>query len=351
MNQENSHKINKNLSLLLRWYRLKRVNEFAAQYDEDRAWNVIQQRIHQRKRNRVFTIYAGMAASVLLILGAGYFYSTYDDQSLFAHQGEQKAVLLVDRNKSYQLLSKNESILTENGTPIAQTTKNVLRYDTDHQAEGTDKHTLNIPRGGEYRLVLSDGTRIHANAESSLTYPPTFGNGKREVYLDGEAFFEVAKDSLHPFIVTTPYGSIEVTGTRFNVNTYRENRTTVTLEEGSVRVFHEDAGEEEPKLLQPGEQAIIQDKAILTHPVQIQEYISWTNGIYEYSNTPLDVIVEQLSRWYDVDMKFINPKLRERKFAGVIFRDQPLQKAVDVLSKISNVRFEQKGNIIEITEK
>ena len=191
---------------------------------------------------------------------------------------------------------------------------------------------------------------MHANAESRLTYPVSFTGSKREVYLTGEALFEVAKDTLHPFIVHTPYGIVEVVGTRFNVNTYEKNQTTVTLEEGAVKVYCEDKKEKEQKSLSPGEQAIIQSKTINTQPVQVQEYTSWANGVYEYTVTSLETIVQQLSRWYNVNMTFTNPQLRERKFAGVIFRDQPLQKAVDILSKVSNVYFRQKGNIIEITE-
>ena len=208
----------------------------------------------------------------------------------------------------------------------------------------------NIIKAYGAELVLSDGTRVHANAESRLTYPVSFTGNKREVYLTGEALFEVAKDTLHPFIVHTPYGIVEVVGTRFNVNTYEKNQTTVTLEEGAVKVYCEEKKGTEQKSLSPGEQAVIQSKTINTQTVQVQEYTSWANGIYEYTDTSLETIVQQLSRWYNVNITFTDPQLRERKFAGVIFRDQPLQKAVDILSKVSNVHFRQKGNVIEITE-
>lgn len=183
-----------------------------------------------------------------------------------------------------------------------------------------------------------------------LLIPFLLPDNKREVYLTGEALFEVAKDTLHPFIVHTPYGIVEVVGTRFNVNTYEKNQTTVTLEEGAVKVYCEEKKGTEQKSLSPGEQAVIQSKTINTQTVQVQEYTSWANGIYEYTDTSLETIVQQLSRWYNVNMTFADPQLRERKFAGVIFRDQPLQKAVDILSKVSNVHFRQKGNVIEITE-
>ena len=142
---------------------------------------------------------------------------------------------------------------------VAQNTEKELRYDTQTSIQkNAEKHILNVPRGGEYKLVLSDGTRVHANAESRLTYPVSFTGNKREVYLTGEALFEVAKDTLHPFIVHTPYGIVEVVGTRFNVNTYEKNQTTVTLEEGAVKVYCEEKKGTEQKSLSPGEQAVIQ---------------------------------------------------------------------------------------------
>lgn len=351
MNQENNNKTEKNLITLLNWYRLKRVNEFAAQCDETQAWESIQQCIRHRKRIRMYTYWSSTAAACLLIAAFSFYTLTEYEQSLFTHRGEQKATLFVNNGESYNLLSQDKSIFNANGMQVAQNTEKELRYDTQANIEkNTGKHILNVPRGGEYKLVLSDGTRVHANAESRLTYPVSFTGSKREVYLTGEALFEVAKDTLHPFIVHTPYGIVEVVGTRFNVNTYEKNQTTVTLEEGAVKVYCEDKKEKEQKSLSPGEQAIIQSKTINTQPVQVQEYTSWANGVYEYTDTSLETIVQQLSRWYNVNMTFTNPQLRERKFAGVIFRDQPLQKAVDILSKVSNVYFRQKGNIIEITE-
>lgn len=351
MSQEDNNRTERNLITLLNWYRLKRVNEFVAQCDEAQAWESIQQRIRHRKRIRMCIYWSSTAAACLLIAAFSLYTFTGDEQSLFAHRGEQKATLLVNNGESYDLLSQDKSIFNANGLQVAQNTEKELRYDAQiNMQKYKGKHILNVPRGGEYRLVLSDGTRVHANAESRLTYPVSFTGNKREVYLTGEALFEVAKDTLHPFIVHTPYGIVEVVGTRFNVNTYEKNRTAVTLEEGTVKVYCEDEGEKEQKTLLPGEQAIIQLKTINTRPVQVQEYTSWANGIYEYSNTSLEAIVQQLSRWYNVDMTFTNPQLRERKFAGVIFRDQPLQNAVDILSKVSNVHFRQKGHIIEIAE-
>lgn len=351
MDQESKSKTENNLITLLNWYRLKRVNEFTSTCDEEQAWRVVLQRIHRRRKMKMCIYWGSTAAIIFLIATFGFYTFTGYDHSLFENIGEQKATLSVNNGEHYDLLSQEKSIIKANGQEVAQNTGDELRYDTDASiSTNTGKHILNVPRGGEYKLVLSDGTRVHANAESRLTYPVSFSGDKREVYLTGEALFDVAKDSLRPFIVHTPYGIVEVVGTRFNVNTYDKNKTTVTLEEGAVKVYCENEKGSEEKSLLPGEQAIIQAETIDTQKVPVEEYTSWANGIYEYTDTSLETIVEQLSRWYNVNMVFAKPQLRNRKFAGVIFRNQPLQKAVDILSKVSNVHFSQRGNVIEITE-
>lgn len=353
MNQKENPGNLENLKKLLLWYRLKRVNEFVARCDEQQAWEKIQQRIHRRRQMRIHAYYGGMAASILIALCVGFalLHSGDGSRSLFANRGEQKARLVTDNGTYYDLLPGDERIYDAEGKQVAENTRKELRYDTrSAQGSKNGKHILNVPRGGEYKIVLSDGTYVHTNAESRLTYPVVFTGDKREIYLAGEAYFDVAKDSLRPFIVHTPCGTVEVVGTQFNVNTYEKDQTTVTLKQGSVKVYT-DPRRADFQALVPGQQAIIRPQAIQTLNVQVEEFTSWAEGIYEYSNTSLETIVKQLSRWYDVNITFKNKQLRERKFAGVIFRNQSLQQAVDILSKVSNVKFVQKGNCIEISEK
>lgn len=353
MSNEEVNKTERNLRTLLDWYRLKRVNEFVAQCDEVHAWNTIQKRIRRHRLIRVCSYWGSAAAACLFVAFLGVYSSGGREQSLFDNRGEIKATLIINGGESsYDLLSQDKSILDIYGKKIAQNTKAELRYDIQsgvkNDAEGD--HILDVPRGGEYRLVLSDGTHVHANADSRLVYAASFTGDKREVYLTGEALFDVAKDPDHPFIVHTPYGIVEAVGTRFNVNTYESDQTTVTLEEGMVKVYMKDDEESGEKTLLPGEQAVMQLDTINTRAVQAEEYTSWADGIYEYTDTSLETIVRQLSRWYDVDMSFVDPRLKERRFTGVIFRDQPLRKVLDILSRVSGVYFSQKGDVIVISE-
>lgn len=345
-----------NLITLFNWYRLKRINEFASQCDKEQAWKQIQAKIDAHARIRMYRRWMGAAAVLLCILATGLWYlygdvhisDLYHKESRFIQKGEQMAMLVADDGSQYHLFSDDGSVVNEKGIQVARNTGRELVYDVRSTLlKDAGNHLLDVPRGGEYRLVLTDGTHIHLNAESRLSYPVIFNHLSREVYLRGEAFFEVAKDEKKPFLVHTSLGDIEVLGTKFNVSTYGEEQVVVTLEEGSVKVTY---GSRE-EILSPGEQAVIKDQTVDVSNVHVENYTSWSTGVYEYIDTPLATIVRQLSRWYDVDMVFADPHLGERRFAGVIFRDQPLQYAVDILSRVSDVCFISKGKTIEITDK
>lgn len=352
MNKKKDYKAS--LITLFNWYRIKRINEFVAQCDTDHAWDLIQSSIESRRKIRLYRKCASVAATLLLLVGTGfwYFYGdldwAYQDKG-FMQKGDQTAMLIATDGSEYRLRSEDGKIVSDGGVTVAQNRGHELVYDDTqgNSSKQVGEHSLNVPRGGEYRLVLSDRTHIHVNAESHLSYPVTFNQGKREVYLQGEAFFDVEKDTRKPFIVHTDLGNIEVLGTRFNVTAYENDRVLVTLEEGSVKIIR--SGRE--YLLTPGQQAIIDRREVEVRPVQVKNHTSWASGIYEYTDTPLETIVQQLSRWYDVDIVFAKPYLRKRRFAGVIFRNQALQQAVNILSKVSDVRFVSKGKIIEITDK
>ncbi len=344
-----------NLITLFNWYRLKRMNEFAAQCDKENAWITIQEKIYTRKRMRLYRSWIGAAAMLLALLGTGFWYSygdidffeQYKTDELFMQRGEQMAMLIADDGSQYPLFSDDGSVVNENGVEIATNMGKELVYKVrSNLLRDAGNHLLDVPRGAEYRLELTDGTHIHINAQSRLSYPVIFNHRTREVNLQGEAYFEVAKDPQKPFIVHTVLGDIEVLGTKFNVSTYSNDQVVVSLEEGSVRVSY--SGMEQ--ILSPGEQAIINHQSIDVKEVNLKNYTSWSTGVYEYTNTSLETIVNQLSRWYDVDIVFTDPQLGKRRFAGVIFRDQPLQHAVDILSKVSGVKFISRGKSIEIKD-
>jgi ferric-dicitrate binding protein FerR (iron transport regulator) len=198
---------------------------------------------------------------------------------------------------------------------------------------------MTTPRGGEYQLTLPDGSHVWLNAESSITYPTAFNDNERKVSITGEAYFEVAKDKTKPFKVGIGIATIEVLGTHFNVNTYKEEPTNnVTLLEGSVRIKSVHTS----LVLKPGQQGQLSDRGLsLTANPDLEQVMAWKNGMFLMSNTDLSAIMRQVSRWYDVDVFFETNPTHE-KFGGGISRNLPLSEILDLL-KNAGVSFRLDG--------
>ena len=168
--------------------------------------------------------------------------------------------------------------------------------------------------------------------------------------MKGEAYFEVKRDTLHPFIVHTPYSDTKVLGTSFNVSAYEDETTTaITLVSGKVEVYYQ----HEKCILKPGWQAVAKNKSgtLETREVDVADYVSWKDGMFEFNDMPLEQLVSQLSRWYDVDFFFANSKIRNFKFTGAIKRSNTLLFMLEFIEKTSNVYFKVNGNVIQIYEK
>ncbi len=338
------------------FYTAKRAEEFRLQYDREHSWKKIQYRIKKRKFRRAAVF--SLAASVLIFMTLGIIrmFLISDGSrdalpvlasNLFPEKGGRKAILTLETGENIDLSVQKGIIVNTSNTVAKNTVNECLTY---KKPEGDNvvpqMNTLTVARGGEYRLVLSDGTEIWMNAESILRYPTTFTGKSREVFLEGEALFEVAKDTLHPFIVRTKRHSVEVLGTRFNISAYPNNRIYTTLAKGKIKVETVD----DSVLLTPEHQAIIEPfgNDIQTKSVQSSLFTSWVDGNYEFRDTPLEDIVIQLGRWYDVDIRFREETLKIKRFTGVIFRNENLSFAVEIIEKISNVRFVREGNRIYI---
>lgn len=342
-------------------YIAQRKEDFRNQYNHEQSWENIQCLLRKRRRQRI-SLYctAASAAVLLLIIGFGNIVN-YPNPSentghvasvsavSFPENGRSKATLTLDNGETVDLSVQNGEILNEGLAVANNASSQLLTYKKPEEALPVARYnTLFVPRGGEYQLILSDGTKIWMNAESTLRYPTSFAGPKREVRLEGEAFFEVAKDAEHPFVVKTGHQQVEVLGTSFNVSAYPGNKVYTTLAEGSVKVDTET----ESVVLKPNQQAIIDAHSdnITMRDVPAHLYTSWTKGNYEFRNTPLEDIAAQLSRWYDVDICFKDKSLKDKRFAGIIFRHEELGFAVDVIEEVSNVRFNREGNTIYIED-
>lgn len=181
-------------------------------------------------------------------------------------------------------------------------------------------NTITTPRGGQYQLALSDGSKVWLNASSSLHFPTTFGGGERAVELTGEGYFEVAKNTAKPFLISVNGVRVEVLGTHFNINAYRDEPVVrTTLVEGAVKVEAGGQG----IVLRPGQQAEAGASLRLNQEADLEEVMAWKEGIFNFKNLDIESIMRQISRWYDVEVVYAGGKKPEGHFSGMISRNTP----------------------------
>jgi ferric-dicitrate binding protein FerR (iron transport regulator) len=200
-------------------------------------------------------------------------------------------------------------------------------------------NTLSNPRGSKViDMKLSDGSHVWLNSGSSITYPVAFAGNDRKVTIEGEAYFEVAHDPTKPFIVSKGETSVQVLGTHFNVNAYSdEDDIKVTLLEGSVKVNNGSGN----KLLKPGEQALVDKRIQVLKDVDVDAVIAWQRGMFEFNNADLQMILRQVSRWYDVEIVY-EKQTRIGALGGGIARNLPLSEVLKLL-EANGAKFRLEG--------
>jgi ferric-dicitrate binding protein FerR (iron transport regulator) len=265
--------------------------------------------------------------------------------------GTNKAVLtladgstiVLDSAKHGQIANQQHAVIKEdeNGRVIYEATDEA--ENPAAPAETIAMNMLATPRGGQYQVVLPDGTRVWLNAASSLKYPTSFTGNERRVELTGEAYFEVSKDPSKPFNVKTASQTVTVLGTHFNINSYTdEGATKTTLLEGSIRVTRNTG---QSVKIKPGQQAVNTLNNIdINENANIDEAVAWKNGKFVFSNTDLQTIMRQLSRWYDVDVEY-QGKTAQKHYMGRISRNVPVSQIFEIL-KTSGLNFTINGRKI-----
>jgi len=257
--------------------------------------------------------------------------------------GGNKAVLTLGDGSSIVLDSISRGVLAQQGaSKIIKLDSGRLAYNLlAEKPTGMVYNKLTTPRGGQYHLVLSDGTQVWLNAASSLRYPAAFNGRDREVELTGEAYFEVAKDKSRPFKVQTVNDmEVNVLGTHFDIMTYEDEPVLkTTLLEGSVRVTKGTTG----KTIRPGQQVRSNAKGDLQvlDNVDLEEAVAWKNGYFQFHIADIETVMRQLSRWYDVDV-YYEGKKPEGHFVGEISRNNNISDVLKML-EVNGVHFRVEG--------
>ena len=323
------------------------------------AWKIIERKCKRYRLQQRMYWSAAACLLAVVVTAAFYFYSAESRLPQPEKKVETLAEMFPDlpQNKVMLTLSSGQQVVLDKDTLqsisdkngiIASGTNNSLSYlPATSQADVPAYNQISVPAGSVFSLTLSDGTKVVLNSSTTFRYPVSFGND-RTVELKGEAYFDVTHSEV-PFIVKTKGKEIRVLGTQFNVSAYEKRSMTTTLVTGKVEI----KSGTQRKQLMPGQQATIAggDDAIAIKNVDTDIYISWMTGEYEFKSTPLHTILSQLELWYDVKMNYKEARIRDIRFDGAIFRNQPLSFSLEIIQEVSNVDFTKNDRTINVSIK
>lgn len=328
----------------------KRKN-YKSTYDAERNWDKLQEKLVDSPKTVILRqIYRYTAAAAIFI--AVYFSftiiknrkpETSSEQTTLINTGAGKAVLETSSGGKY-LLEGTKSMEKEIIQGVKMCDCKLVYQDTTRN-EKIEYHTIKVPTGGEYTLQLSDGTSVWLFSESKLRYPSVFRGKRREVYLSGEAYFDVSKDKSKPFKVKTSSVDINVLGTSFNVMAYEDSKVVETsLTEGKVSV--------KDYVLSPEHQLIYNKCTGETSVKEInsQLYKDRRNGIFVFENETLDYILKELSRWYDFEYFYQNPAVKDRLFGFRLRKYENISSILKLLEETKEVKFRIKGKTIIVSD-
>ena len=340
------------------------------EYSSEKAYEHFLQQIQQKenssggKIHRIRTWWYAAAAMVVLGVGISFYavnhYQAVEESQARIAQikpGSKQAVLTLPDGSTIDVQKKDINVIVD-GVQVKYN-KGVLSYrptvtTQQHEEENVDEspvksNELVIPRGGENTVLLADGTTVHLNAGSKLTYPVRFAGKRRIVRLEGEAYFDVAGDENHPFVVQTHLGEITVLGTEFNVNAYADTPVCyTTLVHGKVKFSTLNA---ETVTLSPGEQAVVFANSSTKRKVDLEEYVGWVDGMYIFNDRPLGDIMKTFERWYDIQVYYETPNLRDITYSGNLKRYGTINSFLDALELTGDLTYKISGRNILIYDK
>ena len=319
--------------------------------DRKKAWNKVRP---VRKISRVRQVLK-YAAILLLSLCVGLLLFTREQEKVqtvyvepAVKPGGKLAVLTLSTGKQVELAG-DVSAISEQGAEILTSTDNELVYKQVENRMPVNEvyNTITIPRGGEYKLVLADGTTVWLNSDSYIRFPVTFSGDKRQVELRGEAYFEVAKNMEKPFIVRINDYDICVTGTQFNVRDYSNESVVTTLVEGSIQL---ERGKQIQKLV-PGQQALLVNGRWIIKEVDVTDFIGWREGAFNFKEVCLENIINELARWYDFDVYYQNAEVKNYHFTAWFRRNASIEEVIEVLEKTKKIQMRLDGKTLIVQKK
>lgn len=315
------------------------------------------------KKKVIFFLNISVAATIMIVLGTSIFFlkPTKQVQTFNINNdikpGSDKATLTLSNGTKINLSDAKVGFLSnQSGIQVTKAADGTVIYkpiETVNYKSSNEINTITTPNGGQYKIILPDGTKVWLNAASSLSYRTSLkeNGGERKVNISGEAYFEVAKDKKHPFIVITDKQRIEVLGTHFNVSAYNDERLVkTTLIEGSVKVAANKTNSNGTKgvILKPNQESILSSNGIKVNNVEAIDAIAWKNGEFAFTAENLGSIMQKIARWYNVDVVFTDQSMGVKVFSGTISRFDQVNKVLQLLERTKEVKFQIEGRRITV---
>jgi transmembrane sensor len=329
-------------------------NEWFAAIEQQEAVNKFTSTLKGQKSfiRKLHPAWIAAASVVIIVIAVSLFKWKTDDRKVTQYAvenkstniiqpGAKKAILSDEQGRTFDLSAPKITSIAIDDKSQAVNNHSVLLYNTGSSSEHL--HTLTTPRGGEYELILPDGSHVWLNAESSLIYPTAFLSADRTVQLTGEAYFEIHPDPEKPFhVVVNAQTNIRVLGTHFNVNGYANESEKISLLEGKIEVSRKN----DVMKMVPGQQLqIMQDHLDMANVEDVQTSVAWVHGKFSFNKTPVDEVLRQVARWYDVN---IDNKGTHHDFTGEIFRNSSLVQVLRMLELSTGEHFIIEGRTIRI---
>ena len=312
-------------------------------------------RARVRKSKRGYWRYVAVAASVVVVVAIGgimaYWVGIPEKQGIVTRQqsisvGKSRAFLTLGTGEKVALESQDTLLrgkamnirIQENGEVFYEMADSIAPAEVEY-------NIMETPRGAEFQLVLSDGTKVWLNAGTKLRYPVKFIGKERRVELTGEAYFDVTRDEDVPFVVETSRSAVTVLGTEFCVRDYAGEANLTTLVQGSVSVEDQRGN---AYLIRPGQQVNIGKEGSRVLDVETIYFTSWKDGYFIFNEATLSEIMSELSKWYDFDCFFLNPDAGNERLTARLKKYDDISVILDILSRTGNIQFTQKGRAITV---
>ena len=327
---------------------------------DTKAFSVFEKRVRKVSSRSIgnWWKYAAVLLFPILVVGSWKLMHETEQVSIVASSvapiqpGCSQAVLVLDDGRKVFLKEEEEGVISEDKEITVTGEKDRLVY-TSSEGKNVDEirfNELEVPRGGEYKVRLADGTLVYLNSATRMKYPVKFDEKERKVYLSGEAYFEVAKDPERPFFVEMEGVEVRVYGTSFNVNTHQEGDIQTVLVKGSIGVKVLSSGME--SMIRPGQMAEFKqgNTKVDVKDVNVAVYTDWKDGIFRFENQRLEDILTVLSNWYDVDVFYQTASVKELHFSGYMERYKDVSVILEAITLSTGVTFSIQGKTIVVSK-